>query len=87
MDVIPSIANPNTASVTAFDVLEVKDELHLAVSIKFTSQESSTETYQVFWATIQRPKAEVDASGQLQGFSAAGMLCVNSLDIHDLTHG
>lgn len=58
MDVTPSIPS-TTASVTAFDVLEVKDELHLAVSIKFTSHGSNTETYQVFWATIQRPKLKL----------------------------
>lgn len=84
MDVTPSIPS-TTASVTAFDVLEIKDELHLTVSINFTPQGSSTETYQVFWATIQRPKAEVDASGQPQGFSVAGMLCVRPLSFHNLT--
>ncbi|PSR81476.1 hypothetical protein BD289DRAFT_413041 [Coniella lustricola] len=72
LDITPQIESlPSDVVVTAFDVLELKGELHFAVSFRFVTTGSPDEIHQVFWATIKQPNATIDHEGRTKGFSTS----------------
>lgn len=70
LDITPVAETKATSiTVTAFDVLEVKQDLHFAVSIRYTPG-GSEEIHQIFWASIKQPNAQID-DGKVTGFAAS----------------
>ncbi|EGO53342.1 hypothetical protein NEUTE1DRAFT_126669 [Neurospora tetrasperma FGSC 2508] len=70
LDITP-VAENASVSVTAFDVLEIKQDLHFSASVRYTPG-GSEETHQVFWASIKQPNAQI-TDGQLAGFTASDL--------------
>ncbi|KAI8710945.1 hypothetical protein NCS52_01523400 [Fusarium sp. LHS14.1] len=65
----------NFSVVNSFDVLEVRQYLHIAISLKHKVEDSDGEIHQVYWATLKLPTVEVDDEGILKGFLASDLNC------------
>lgn len=72
LDITPNVDKIKSPVVGAFDILEVKQDLYFAVSLKPKPTNEIQEVHQVYWASIKLPKVEVDEQGKLQGFSTSG---------------
>lgn len=73
MDVSPDIGQDMPMTVVAFDILEIKQDLHFAVALEVNSAgDAESKIHQVHWASIKQPSVVMDDSGKVEGFSSQG---------------